>query len=107
MVKTKLFPQFPDDKHPKTVECRHTKVGVVNSCTVSATTDAAGAQVVVKGEKIHLLSKPLKNHRAAVALAKNVVANGIKFYPDWIDIKNNAANNLFALFGGMFRNTLR
>lgn len=71
---------------------------------VTAATDSAGPQVIVKGERVHLLSKPLKDHAAAVALGKKVVKKGASVYKEWFDLKKGGVGvNLFAVFGGCFR----
>lgn len=64
-------------------ECGYTRDGLC----VSAITDSAGSQVVVKDNQsldgTHLLSKPLANHGAAIALGKDVVKYGINIYNEW------------------------
>src|SRR5271157_5125024 len=80
-----------------------------NGLTVTAATDAAGPQVIVIGPNLkrpetHLLSKPLKDHQAAITLGKKVVKDGIESYKDWYDLKKGGTGlNLFAIFGAEFR----
>lgn len=99
MSKTRMF------HTDKPVECRVTEVGRIPGAKVTAATDAAGAQVIVKGRKIHLLSRPLANHAAAVALAKQIVdAQSTDIYREWFDLKSGGIGvGLFAIFGGPFR----
>ena len=62
-------------------------------------------QVIVKGDAIHLLSRPLKNHAAAVALGKKIVKAGTAdIYKNWFDLNKGEEIGLFAIFGGQFRN---
>lgn len=71
---------------------------------VTAATDSAGPQVIVKGEGVHLLSRPLKDHAEAVELGKKVVKEGTEAYTEWMNlIEGGVAENLFAVFGGCFR----
>jgi hypothetical protein len=71
---------------------------------ITAATDSAGPQVIVKGKNVHLLSKPLKDHEEAVALGSRVVMEGAKCYDEWFDLeKGGTAMSLFAVFGGCFR----
>ena len=71
---------------------------------IIAATDSAGPQVIVKGEEVHLLSRPLKNHAEAVELGNKVVARGVEVYEGWMDLKNGGIGmGLFAVFGGCFR----
>lgn len=71
---------------------------------VTAATDDAGPQVIVKGRGVHLLSPPLKDHEEAVALGKRVVSDGVGIYSEWFDLKKGGVGtNLFAVFGGCFR----
>jgi hypothetical protein len=105
--KTRRFPRHDGDIKPPVVKCQVSELGEKDGAKVSAVTDAAGPQVIVKGPNIHLLSLPLKNHRAAVALGKKVVKRGTGVYPDWMDLHNGGIEtNLFAIFGGDFRNLL-
>jgi hypothetical protein len=71
---------------------------------VSALTDAAGAQVVVVSDDVHLISRPLANHQAAIELGKKVVVEGTGCYKEWFDLKGGGiGTNLFAVFGGSLR----
>ncbi len=81
------------------------EVGEIPGAKVKAATDAAGSQVIVKGDDIHLLSRPLKNHQAAVVLAERIVAaKTTQIYHEWFDLKKGGPSlNLFALFGGPLR----
>jgi hypothetical protein len=72
--------------------------------SVSAATDGAGPQVIVLGKGVHMLSRPLKDHKAAVVLGKSVVERGTGVYGEWFDLmKGGVSTNLFAVFGGPFR----
>lgn len=71
---------------------------------VIAATDDAGSQVIVVGEGVHLLSRPLANHAAAVKLGRKVVTEGSGVYGEWFDLANGGVGvGLFAVFGGPFR----
>jgi hypothetical protein len=114
-MRTKLFPKTLKDKNPKTVKMEATECGWLGSeedgIEVIAATDAAGSQVVVeskkkKGKRIHLISRPLKNHQAAVELGNLIVEKETTdVYKEWYDLtgENGTANSLFAIFGGHFR----
>lgn len=86
-------------------ECGFTKDGL----KVTAATDAAGPQVIVKGtngdgEEIHLLSHPLKDHAAAEELGKEVVKKGYQFYGGWVDLLNSDLfHHFLAVFGRILR----
>jgi len=86
-------------------ECQADELGTDSKGNkVTAATDAAGPQVIVVGENVHLLSYPLKDHAAAVALGKRVVAEGYEIHDKWYDLKKGGVGlNLFAVFGGLFR----
>lgn len=72
--------------------------------SVIAATDSAGPQVIVMSESVHLLSRPLANHEAAVNLGNQVVIGGTSVYDQWFDLKNGGLGvGLFAVFGGDFR----
>jgi hypothetical protein len=102
---TPLCARFPGDENPPTVQCQVTELGTTDGAKVTAATDAAGPQVIVQNEKVHLLSRPLADHEAAVELGKRVVQEGTGVYAEWMDLKgdNGIAVNLFAIFGGNFR----
>lgn len=88
------------------VQCKVTELGYYKKLKVTAITDTAGPQVIVKGVKTHLLSRPLKDHAAAVKLGKQIVEKGINAYKNWYNLnKMDLAASLFALFGGAFRGT--
>lgn len=78
--------------------------------SVTAATDSAGSQVIVVDEskpdtdstRLHLLSKPLKNHQAAVALGKKVVKQGPEIYDEWYDFRI-PGEDLFALMMSMMQ----
>ena len=101
--KTRLFPRFKDDTKPPTVVCQVTICGRIKGATVKAITDAAGPQVVVKGNGIHLLSRPAGNHSHAVKLGNKIVKEGIDSYDGWTDMNKSIAESLFAIFGGLNR----
>ena len=88
-----------------TITSEATEVGVIAGAKVAALTDDSGSQVVVLGDEIHLLSRPLRDHQAAVDLATRVVAaQTTEIYHEWFDLKKGGvALNLFALFGGPLR----
>jgi hypothetical protein len=87
------------------MEAQATEVGSIPGANVMAATDAAGAQVIVRGDNIHLLSRPLKDHQAAVALAEQIVAaQTYEIYKDWFNLRDGGIGlGLFAIFGGPFR----
>lgn len=64
-------------------ECGYTKGGL----RVRAITDSAGSQVVVTDDEspggTHLLSKPLRHHKACVLLGLAVQSKGIDSYDEW------------------------
>ncbi len=70
---------------------------------ITAITDIAGPQVVVKGPDTHLLSRPMSDHAAAIELGKWVVADGITVYDEWFDLRESDGVGLFAIFGGNLR----
>ena len=90
----------------KVEDCQETRYRTLDSdeyMNIIAATDDAGAQVIVKNDRIHLLSRPLENHKAAEKLAEDIRDNGIDVYKEWMDIKNNPAMSLFGVLGGPFR----
>lgn len=87
------------------MKAQATEIGEIPGAKVIAATDMAGPQVIVKGDAIHLLSRPLKNHAAAVALGKKIVKAGTAdIYKNWFDLNKGEEIGLFAIFGGQFRN---
>lgn len=91
----------------KTIEMECYEAGTHDGCEVTAATDAAGPQVIVKGENVHLLSRPLKDHKSACSLADKVVKEGPSCHKDWYDLKKGGIGlNLIATMGGEFRDVL-
>lgn len=83
------------------LKCEADELGYWQGCKVTAATDGAGPQVIVQGEGRHLLSRPLKDHKAAVKMGKRVVREGPDFYKEWADLAGGSiAEQLFAVFGG-------
>lgn len=81
-----------------------TDCGCTADYDVIAATDGAGSQVIVRGPGMHLLSRPLKNHVAAVELGNKVLAYGPEVYSEWFDLKVGGIGlNFLALFGGDLR----
>ena len=87
-----------------TVKMEATELGYIGDAQVTAATDAAGSQVIVRSKTIHLLSRPLKDHAAAVKLGQEIVAAGAtEIYKEWFDLIKGDGVGLFAIFGGPFR----
>lgn len=88
------------------ITCKCEEIGYVGKTKISAITDSAGSQVVARSTRIHLLSRPMENHKAAVLLAQRIVkARSTKIYKRWFNLKRSLGVGLFALFGGEFRNS--
>lgn len=71
-------------------------------CSVTAATDVLGPQVIVKSDNTHLISERLRNHSAAVKLAKRVQADGIGVYDKWTNLHEETLSQaIFRLAFGM------
>lgn len=61
-----------------------------------AITDDVGSHVTVVGDGIHIMSQPLQDHAAAIALADQVYRHGTWSYDKWRK-PYNLVEALFAL----------